>query len=272
MSYKLLALDIDGTFVNKNNVIGETDKATLCRVRDAGIAITLCTGRVAPACHNVMCQLPWLDGYHVFADGAFVGKQQGEEIISSTIKSEILLKAVAFAREHGIDIELYSSTRYFSERETWSTQAHRDFFDLPAEITNLDAICCREKIIKAGMVVREPAVAEKTRRFCAEFESQLDFSWAWTPAYPETHFINVIAPNVSKGKALTVLAQKMGIPLEQVMAVGDGSNDYSLLSVAGLAVAMANAPDNVKAVADYITEDVEKSGLTLAIEKFLLQS
>ncbi|MEE8318563.1 MAG: HAD hydrolase family protein, partial [Dehalococcoidales bacterium] len=60
-----------------------------------------------------------------------------------------------------------------------------------------------------------------------------------------------------------------GISLDEVIAVGDGDNDISLLSTAGLAVAMGNAPDRVKAVADPITLDVEQSGLAAAINKFL---
>jgi hypothetical protein len=75
---------------------------------------------------------------------------------------------------------------------------------------------------------------------------------------------------VSKGRALEALASYLGISLAEVMAIGDGINDIPLLSVAGLAIAMGNAPDEVKAVADYITLDVDHSGVAAAIEKFLL--
>jgi hypothetical protein len=58
--------------------------------------------------------------------------------------------------------------------------------------------------------------------------------------------------------------------MSEIMAIGDEANDISLLSSAGLAIAMDNAPDEVKAVADYITLDVDHSGVAAAIEKFLL--
>ena len=80
----------------------------------------------------------------------------------------------------------------------------------------------------------------------------------------------MLAPGVSKGRALEALASYLGISLAEVMAIGDGINDIPLLSVAGLAIAMGNAPDEVKAVADYITLDVDHSGVAAAIEKFLL--
>ena len=65
------------------------------------------------------------------------------------------------------------------------------------------------------------------------------------------------------------LASHLGIPLTQVIAVGDGTNDISLLTTAGLAIAMGNALDEVKAVASYVTLDVDHSGLAAAINKFL---
>ena len=80
----------------------------------------------------------------------------------------------------------------------------------------------------------------------------------------------MIAPEVSKGKALEALVSYLGISLDEVMAVGDGTNDIPLLISAGLAVAMGDAPDQVKAVADYITLDIDHNGLAAAIEKFLL--
>jgi len=66
------------------------------------------------------------------------------------------------------------------------------------------------------------------------------------------------------------LAAHLGISLDEVMAVGDGTNDIPLLTSAGLAVAMGDAPTEVKAVADYITLDIDHNGLAAAIKKFLV--
>ena len=71
------------------------------------------------------------------------------------------------------------------------------------------------------------------------------------------------------GKALEALAVPLGITLAEVIAIGDGVNDISLLSAAGLAVAMGNAPDEVKKVADYVTLDAGHNGVAAAIDKFL---
>ena len=84
-----------------------------------------------------------------------------------------------------------------------------------------------------------------------------------------TDFINIINSGVSKGVALKKLASFLGISTEEIIAIGDGLNDISLLKTAGLAVAMGNAFPEVKRVADYITLDVDHSGVAAAVRKFL---
>jgi len=98
----------------------------------------------------------------------------------------------------------------------------------------------------------------------------LSFSWSTIPAYPGYHFINIIDKGVSKGQALKNLAAHYGIDLNNVMAIGDGSNDIPLLETAGLAIAMGNAPQELLAEADYVTADVEHNGVALAIRRYLL--
>ena len=95
-------------------------------------------------------------------------------------------------------------------------------------------------------------------------------AWVTSPTCPGVDFINVVAPGVSKGKALKALISHLEITPAEVIAIGDGNNDLSLLSVAGLGVAMGNATDEAKAAADYITLDVEHGGVAAAIRKFLL--
>ena len=69
---------------------------------------------------------------------------------------------------------------------------------------------------------------------------------------------------------MRALASHLGISLTEIMAIGDGPNDISLLSSAGLAIAMGDTPDELKEVADFITLDVDHNGLAAAINKFLL--
>jgi len=268
--YKLLVLDIDGTLLDKNGVISAEDRNALARVCDLSLPVSLSTGRVAQACLGIISQLS-LDSYHIFFDGALVSNpNQGKEIYVQPIDKMVVKQATEFAHLNGINLEFYSADHYFVERETWGSDIRRDFFHILPTIVDISKLWQKERIIKGVLTVRSPEERAEAEILYLQFKDSLSFSWTKTPAYPEVDFINVLAPDVSKGKALEALASFLGIPLTEVMAVGDETNDISLLSSAGLAIAMGDAPDEVKAVADYITLDVDHSGLAAAINKFLL--
>ena len=268
--YKLLVVDIDGTLLDKNGAISAEDRDAVAKVGESGIQVALSTGRVTQSSLGVIKQLA-LDGYHVFFDGALVtNPEKGEEIYVRPISRELLRQTVEFAHQNEITLDFYSSTHYFVGRETWGSDIRRDFYLTPPTIVDITKLWQTERIIKAIMTVKSPEEKAKANSFYLHFKDSLSFSWTKTPAYPEVDFINVLAPDVSKGEALAALASFLGIPLTEVMAIGDGTNDVSLLSKAGLAVAMADAPDELKAVADYVTLDVEHNGAAEAIKRFLL--
>ncbi len=268
--YTLLVVDIDGTLIDKNGAISAEDKDALARAGDSGIQVSLSTGRVVQACLRIISQLS-LDGYHMFFDGALVSNpEKGEEVYVKPIGEELVRQIVDFVHLNEINLDLYSATHYFIERETWSTDIRRQFFGIEPTVIDFANLWQKERIIKGTLVVFSAEERAKADNFRRQFKSSLNFFWTRTPAYPEVDFINVVAPDVSKGKALEALASFLGIPLTEVIAIGDGANDIPLLSSAGLAVAMGNAPDELKAVADYVTLDIDHNGVAAAINKFLL--
>jgi Cof subfamily protein (haloacid dehalogenase superfamily) len=269
-AYRLLVLDVDGTLVNRDGAVSAADRAALRKASGLGVRISLSTGRVIKACLDLIRELS-LDGYHIFYNGALVANPAtGEEVYARPLGREVVKEAVEFARTSGTYLELYSTSHFFAERENWSDDIHRRFFRVEPTFTDFNGIWEQERIIKAEMVVHNAAEEAKAGDFQRHFGRRLRFSTARTPAFPDVRFINIVDPGVSKGKALETLATKLGVRLEEVMAIGDGSNDIPLLEAAGLAVAMGDAPDEVKAVADYITLDIDHSGVAAAVEKFLL--
>jgi hypothetical protein len=268
MKYRLLVVDIDGTIIGKDGHISAEDREALLKVRQKGIGVSLSTGRAALSCLPIIDQLA-LDGYHIFCDGALVSNFS-EEVYAEPIDSGVVREAIEFARQNDIYLELYSASRFFVERENWATEIHREFFNLEPTVVDFSGLWERERIIKGGLVTASPEEVAKAKNFRLRFNHSLHFSPARSPAYPNVDFINVVDLGVSKGKALAALTSHLGISMAEVMAIGDGTNDIPLLSSVGLAVAMGNAPDEVKAVADYITLDVDHSGLAAAVNKFLL--
>jgi len=268
MKYKLLVVDIDGTLLGGEGSISVENREALAEASRRGIGVSLSTGRAVQACMPVINQLA-LDSYHIFFDGALVS-DLGEEVYAEPLNSEVVREAVEFAHQYKIDFELHSAGQYFAERENWSTDVHRHYFGIEPTIVDFTGLWERERIIKGGLASVNPGQMAKAREFYARFESSLHFSLARSPAFPDVEFTNVVALMVSKGRALEALVLHLGMSLGEVMAVGDGTNDITLLSRAGLAVAMGNAPDEVKAVAHKVTEDVAKSGVAVAVKEFLL--
>jgi 5-amino-6-(5-phospho-D-ribitylamino)uracil phosphatase len=263
-------LDIDGTLLDKHGNISDSDLQSIDKVRSKGINISLCTGRAAGSCKELLNKLS-LDGLHVFCDGALVCNADFDfEVYVKSIGTDLLKRTCDAAAKYRLPLELYTSTDLFIEHETWITDIQRKFFGIFPREVNFNSIIGSERIIKGGLIISSPEEEARTAAFSQDFKDELYFSWAKTPAYPATNFINITAAGVSKGAALEALTGYWGLTLNEVMAIGDGSNDVSLLSRAGFAIAMQNAPDELKSVADYITGNVEQNGVSRAVEKFLL--
>jgi len=267
--YKLLVVDVDGTILDSNGAISDEDKAALAGAAAAGVRVCLSTGRVVNACHSIIEKLS-LGGCHIFYDGALVcDAAKTQEIYCNPLEAGAVRKAVEFARANDIYLELYSTERFFAERQNWSDEIHTNYFGVAPTITDFSGIWERERILKAEILVHNKAEQAEAELFMNEFNGSLHFSIARSPSFPEINFVNIINPGVSKGAALKALATHYGISIGEIIAIGDGLNDISLLEGAGTAGAMGNAFPEVKRVADYITLDVKDSGVAAAIRKFL---
>lgn len=268
---RLLVVDIDGTLLNRNGTVSGADRSALASAVRAGVTVALSTGRVIEAARPILEHLS-LEGYHMFFDGALVADPgSGAEVYAESIATAVLEDLIAAARDSGIAIELYSTTSYFIEREDWATDIRREFFSLEPTITDFGRICHGERIIKATMPARTVAEKSAARAVCQHLDGRLSFSWTRTPAYAEVDFVNVIAAGASKGRALEEMARFMRIPLAEVAAIGNGGNDLSLLSRAGLALAMGDSPPELRAVADFMLPNVEGCGVAAAVDRFILR-
>jgi len=268
--YKLLVVDIDGTLVMRADEISAADRAALAEVRKRGIHVSLCTGRAQVTGRLIVDNLG-LDGYHMFFDGGLVGNPHtGEVVYARPLSQEVVRRSVEFAHQNRMILDLFSATGYFAEQESWVTDIRRDYFGIVPTIINFDHLPEGEKVIKGTLVVRSPEEKAGAERFRRHFDGDLTLSKTVTPAFADVDFVNVVALGVSKRGALEALVKRLGISLEQVMAIGDGVNDMPVIEAAGLGVAMGNAPDKVKGIADYVTLDADHSGVAAAIKKFLL--
>ena len=271
MKYKLLIVDVDGTLVDKDGRISAADAQAIAKAQAGGVQVSLSTGRVMNACRTIIEELS-LKGYHTFFDGAVISDPLTNEIIyMKTIDEKMLKRAVEFARVNNIYLELYTTEKFYAERTNWSDAVHHNFFGVDPIIENLDEICESHKIVKAELISHSKEEDAQILLFKKEFDGIFHFSPAHSPAYPDIEFMNIVDPGVSKGAALRFLSEFYGWKKDEVLAIGDGLNDIPLFEAAGTRVAMGNAYDVLKTMADDITLDVENGGVAAAIAKYLLK-
>jgi Cof subfamily protein (haloacid dehalogenase superfamily) len=272
MKYKLVVVDVDGTLVDKDGKIAHVDAKSITKAQSAGVQVSLSTGRVIRACRNIIEELS-LTGYHIFYDGAVISDPIKEDVIyTKTIDENVIRRAVEFARANKIYLELYTTEKFYAERTNWSDVVHRNYFGVDPVIEDLDKICECHKIVKAELISRSKEEDEQVSMFKKEFDDVLRFSPAHSPAHPNIEFMNIVDPGVSKGAALQFLIEYLRLSNDEVLAIGDGLNDIPLFRVAGTKVAMGNAYDELKVLADDITLDVGNGGVAAAIEKYLFNN
>jgi len=269
--YKLLVSDIDGMLADGSGVISAADNKALLELHRAGIKMSLCTGRPAKGCRAILQKMP-KDGFHVFFDGALVcNSDQTQVIYSRPIKKELLGEICALAHAQGLTLELFSNTHFYVEHEHTLAEIHSRLLKFETTTADFNAVCQQAPMIMGCLVI--PATDEnKFRPILADYGEKyhLIFSWTQNPTRPDIRLVNIMMNDVSKGRALRALCCHLGLEPEEVAAIGDGTNDISLLSTAGLAIAMQNAPPELQAVADYITPDLTHDGFAQPVHKHLL--
>ncbi|MBN1370285.1 MAG: HAD family phosphatase [Dehalococcoidaceae bacterium] len=270
MKYKLLVIDVDGTIVDGSGNICQRDIKAINRAIGKGVKVVLSTGRVPLACSKILSILE-LNGNHIFFDGALVyNPKLGDKIHCQPINRENVLKAIEYCRTTDTYLELYARDRFYADKSNWTDEVHKEFFGVNILLEDLEKIGRNEEILKMETIARAPEEYDKARAIQSNFGDCFRFSVARSPAFPGVDFVNIIEPGTSKGSALVKLAGHLNIELDNVIAVGDGLNDLSLIETAGFGIAMGNAFPELKSIADWITENVEEGGVARVIEEFIL--
>ena len=258
---KLFVTDLDGTILTEKKEISPRTKEALRRFVEAGNHFAICTGRDITSGRLVYEELGLdMPGSFVMAfNGNMIYDVDNDKIIYRVGIEESLIKEVfKMAEEHDIYIQTYNDDYILSP---WGGEC-LDFY---------------KKVIKTPAKVGENALDFMDKPPCKiicielhDHEKQESFRKAVEEAYGDKLdlmysspiYLELIPKNSGKGEALKHLAEHLNIPMENTIAAGDGENDIEMIKAAGLGVAMKNAPDEVKAASDVVTEfDNDHDGL-----------
>ncbi|QXO18805.1 MULTISPECIES: sugar-phosphatase [Vibrio] len=266
--YKLIALDMDGTLLNSQKQISPRTKQVITRAREQGIRVVLASGRPIDGIRSKLEELDIRseDDFVLHYNGSIVENVATGEVIYQQILTGKDAKTVArLAKKMGVN------THAFSQVHGLITPKNSKFTEVEAEIngvtiTEMDFELLEDDhpIIKT-MIVAEPELLDKT---IANLPPQMREQY--TVVQSAAYFLEFLNTASNKGVGVKAIADHIGIPAEQVICMGDAENDHHMLKYAGLGIAMANAMEETKKIADYITLSNDEDGVAAAIEKFAL--
>jgi Cof subfamily protein (haloacid dehalogenase superfamily) len=267
--YKLLVLDVDGTLIGQGAYPSPRVIEAIAQAKKKGVAVALGTGRASEACYHLLRRL-CLDQLHIFFDGAAVVEWPSNEIIFlQALPPHASQRLIQLAREYDLFLEIYAHDFYFVEQDGALARHQREKLQITPMITDLMKLVGRIKIVKGQLLAANTEEKQRASVVARMMEGYCRMSWSLDPSN-DINFINAISRSVSKGNSLRNVADYMDIGLEQIIAIGDSCNDLPVFEVAGLSVAMGNAPEDLKQLADWVAPPVEKDGVAVAIEKFIL--
>jgi Cof subfamily protein (haloacid dehalogenase superfamily) len=283
---KLLALDLDGTLLNSSGQIPEANKHAIKLAENAGVLVTIATGRRFRDALPIALQLD-LNAPVVCHNGALLKFAETLETVhASIIPSETVFEIIRVGKSFGGDalVSCNPNTKgtLFYDRISadnvpvqryieWSKRLHGDEAeDAVHHVEALEEIVGDEQVIHISFSgTCEPMAMLKTI-----LETELGESVSiLATIYPNLDFtlLDVLPQNSTKATGLQKLAEIHNLTAENVMAIGDNFNDLDMLQYAKTPVVMGNASESLLADENfYTTLSNDENGVAVAIEKFIL--
>lgn len=253
-------MDVDGTLLGASGDVAPANWAAADKARERGLRLVLCSGRPAFGVTRRYAERLAPGGWHVFQNGASVVHLPSGDSRSAAFPPATLALLIERARRTGHILELYTDTEYAAERDTDPSRRHAALLGVPYETRSFDSLT--GTVVRAQWLVAHAQVDAMLREPHPDIEAIPSTS----PLMADTIFINMTAAGVGKASAIKTVAQAYGVPLSEVMMVGDGLNDISALRSVGFPVAMGNAEAEVKAAARLHVGHVDEAGLAEALE------
>lgn len=274
---KLLAIDIDGTLLNPQRHISQRTREAVFAAQEAGVVVTLATARrycnTAPIANELGIAIPL-----IICDGAaIIAHPEARLLYTRPFPATVAQQAVdRIVLQHIQPIVHHISSN--ATEEIWTGPADFDNLHLGPYLAVFPDRLRRMPHQQLCQGQPDPL---RVVAFASEEEilelipaiDQLDCTWDMVQrGNYHCSELAIMHPTCSKASGLQALAERLGIPMTQVMAIGDNTNDTAMLKAVGWGVAMGQAPDIVKAQAQAVTASNAEDGVAQAIERYILSS
>ena len=254
MSIKMIVTDLDGTLLRDDKTISERTLSALERCRNKGIKVAYATGRGASTATIVPHE--FFDGYaHMNGAKAYVGD---ELVYNKTFSVDDVREMLVAVDDAGFEIVAESGYSHYS---SFDFSEKYPEWNIPTEVVEFKTLDA-EEIEKLYAPLEMPEVEEIIRAHLADH---------LYVCITNDRFAMVMNKDATKSKATASLAEIWGIKQDEIVGFGDDTNDIDLLEWCGIGVAMGNAFDGMKAIANQICDTNENDGIAKWLEENVLE-
>lgn len=279
---KLIASDLDGTMFEKRNVIPETNLKAINDINNSNINFTICTGKTYSLFKNICQDIG--TGYGIFGNGnQIINLKTGEEIYRKLLKNEDVLFCINTAKKLNLHVHLYTNKEVITEKLLYMDLRN---FELTKNDKNIDlefkiVTDIQEYIEKENpeilklVISAEKDLASLKNEFAKNKNLQVNLirkvdKYRDEIIGKEYEYLDIMPAGINKEQALEVLENYLKIDKSEVLAIGDNLNDLEMIKDSGVGIAVANAYDEVKEVANYTTTTTaQNGGFAEAVYKFI---
>ncbi|CAM4147797.1 sugar-phosphatase [Streptococcus penaeicida] len=268
MSIKLVAVDIDGTLITDDRKVTSQVFEAVQDAKANDVQVVIATGRPIAGVTGLLDELNLnhKGSYVITFNGGLVqDAETGEEIVKETMSYEDYLDIEFLSRKIGLHMHAITKEGiYTANRNIGKYTVHEStLVNMPISYRTPEEMASKE-IVKM-MMIDEPDVLDAAiKNIPQEYYDKYNIVKS-TPFYLE-----FMLKSVSKGNAIIHLAEKLGLDMDQTMAIGDAENDRAMLEVVGNPVVMENGSPELKKIAKYITKSNNESGVAYAIREWVL--
>jgi Cof subfamily protein (haloacid dehalogenase superfamily) len=249
MKYKLLAFDLDGTLLNDKKEISPENSRALSEMKERGAVIAFATGRLGSSVRRYLTP-PLDDTALLILNGAEVYTGGGRRVHYAPLSSEAADYLIGYAQGREFACNYYIDSGLYAVRDQKTEPWINVYFgQTGSRYQFMPSLgCFRGRRPSKVIFIGAPEVIDKEeKQFKAFWGESVYVCRTWD------HYLEFLDPLANKAAGLAALAEAYGIGLPEIAAFGDAANDIPMLEKAGLGIAMANAPDDVKRAASRVS-------------------
>jgi Cof subfamily protein (haloacid dehalogenase superfamily) len=262
---RLVAVDIDGTLIGKDLAIPPATRTAIQAARSRGVRFVIVTGRMYQSALPYAQELGLTDTPLIAYNGAMIKEfPSHKEIAHSPVPLETCRALAALCEARGYHLQAYVEDRLYTPDMGRTTQDYLTIARVEAHPVGSLFLWLQQPSTKLLIADQPHRIAEIQAVAKDLFGGVVDM------AVSLPQFLEIVAKGVSKGASLARVAADLGIDRSEVMAIGDGMNDMSMLTWAGTGVAINHAPDALKKIATHVTVSGPGEGVTEALQRVRL--